>query len=143
MYIKNIIYICFINERIGSLFNYYTMKQNVIIVGNNYQDFVDKAKEITKGYQVVWYERILFNEKFKFSKCKIDTQVIILRRVRSRNDIPRWFKLSKYSITVERRGYPLYLVYPKMVFNCPPNLFKLLPKRITANCKVIIINETN
>jgi len=46
--------------------------------------------------------------------------------------------------SVEKRGYPLYLVYPKMVFNCPPNLFKLLPRRITANCKVIFINnETN
>lgn len=121
--------------------NYFIMKQNIIIVGNNYQDFVEKAKEVTKGYQVVWYERILFNDKFKFSKCKIDTQVIILRRIRSRNDIPRWFKLSKYSITVEKRGYPLYLVYPKMVFNCPPNLFKLLPRRITANCKVIIIED--
>lgn len=113
------------------------MKQNVLIVGNNYQEFIEKAKEITKGYQTVWYGRIYFSEKWKFSKCKIDTQVIVLRHLRSRYDIIRWVKLSKYSITIERRGYPLFLIYPKMVFNCPTNLFKLLPKRITAGCKII------
>lgn len=112
------------------------LTQNVLIVGTDYKKFVDKAKEITSGLYTVWYEKIYFEEKFKFTKCRLETQVIVLKRMRSRNDVVRWFKLSRYSITVERKHGLLYLIYPKMVFNCPPNLFRLLPHNIKAQCKI-------
>jgi hypothetical protein len=110
--------------------------QNVIIVGTDYKKFVEKAKEITDGLFVVWYEKLYFNEKTKFCKCRMETQAIILKRIRSRNDIVRWFKLSRFGIISERRHGVMYPIYPKMIFNCPPNLFRLLPHNIKAQCKI-------
>lgn len=114
------------------------LTENVLIVGTDYKKFYDKAKEITDGLFVVWYEKLYFNEKTKFTKCRLETQVIILKRLRSRNDIVRWFKLSRYGIIVERKHGLMYPIYPKMIFNCPPNLFRLLPHNIKVRCKIII-----